>query len=62
MALWPFSHEYFMSPVALMPAISRRYWLPGFWAHNLRALAFELAVLTPLAIAVWWGRGYLRRR
>lgn len=61
MALWPFSHEYFMSPVTLMPAISRRYWLPGFWAHNLRALALELAVLVPITIAVWWGRGYRRR-
>jgi inner membrane protein len=62
MALWPFSHEYFMSPVSIMPAISRRYWLGGFWAHNLRALAFEVAVLLPIAIGVWWGRAYLRRR
>lgn len=62
MALWPFSHEYFISPVTVMPAISRRYWLPGFWAHNLRSLAFELAVLTPILAGVWWWRGYLRRR
>jgi len=62
MALWPFSHEYFMSPVAIMPAISRRYWLAGFWAHNLRALVFEITVLLPIAIAVWWGRAYSRRR
>jgi inner membrane protein len=62
MALWPFSHEYFMSPVAVMPAISRRYWLPGFWGHNLRALLFEIVVLLPIAALVWWGRGYLRRR
>jgi inner membrane protein len=62
MALWPFSREYFMSPVSLMPAISRRYWLPGFWAHNLRALLFEIVVLGPLALAAWWGGGYFRRR
>ena len=62
MALWPFSREYFMAPIAIMPAISRRYWLEGFWAHNLRALIFELVLLGPIAIAVWWGRGYLRRR
>jgi inner membrane protein len=61
MALWPFSHEYFMSPVAIMPAISRRYWLPGFWAHNLRALVFEIVVLAPITFGVWWGRRYSRR-
>lgn len=53
MALWPFSTQYFMSPVPLMPAISRRYWLPDFWSHNLRALAFELVIFTPLALAAW---------
>ncbi len=59
MALWPFSHEYFMSPVSIMPAISRRYWLPGFFAHNLRAVLFEIAVLGPIAAIVWVAR---RRR
>jgi inner membrane protein len=58
MALWPFSREYYMSPVPLMPAITRRYWLPGFWTQNLRALIFELMVLLPVLAAVWW----LRRR
>ena len=62
MALWPFTDQYFMSPVALMPAISRRYWLAGFWAHNLRALFFEIVVLAPIACAVWWVRGSARRR
>lgn len=60
MALWPFTTAFYMSPVAVMPAISRRYWLPGFFEHNLRALAFELAVLGPVLLAVWWWRG--RRR
>ena len=63
MALWPLSHEYFMSPLGLFPAITRRYWLPGFWMHNFRALVFEVVVLVPIAVAVWWGRaGYGRRR
>lgn len=61
MALWPFSHDYFMSPMTIMPAISRRYWLPGFWAHNLRALVFEIVLLFPFLFGVWWGRAYFRR-
>jgi inner membrane protein len=56
MALWPFSQEYFLSPVPIFPAITRRYWLEGFLMQNLRALAFELAVLGPIAIGVWWAR------
>jgi inner membrane protein len=58
MVLWPFSREHYMSPVPLMPAITRRYWLPGFWTQNFRALIFELMVLLPVLAGVWW----LRRR
>lgn len=58
MALWPFSRDYYMSPVPLMPAITRRYWLPGFWMQNLRALIFEVMVLVPVLAVAWW----LRRR
>ena len=54
MALWPFSREYFMSPFAVMPAITRRYWLPGFWSHNFHALIFELGVLVPICLIAWW--------
>jgi inner membrane protein len=56
MALWPFSRDHFMSPVAVMPSITRRYWLPGFLEQNLRALLFELALLVPIVVLVWWGR------
>jgi inner membrane protein len=56
MALWPFTREYFIAPVAIMPAISRRYWLPGFFAHNLRAVLFEVAVLGPIAGIAWLAR------
>jgi membrane-bound metal-dependent hydrolase YbcI (DUF457 family) len=55
---WPFSAEYIIAPVTPFPAISRRYWLPGFWPHNLRAVAFELMVLGPMAAAAW----FIRRR
>jgi inner membrane protein len=60
MALWPFSQEYFMSPVPVFPAITRRYWLTGFWEQNLWALLFELAVLGPIVIGVWWWRRQTR--
>jgi membrane-bound metal-dependent hydrolase YbcI (DUF457 family) len=53
---WPFSGEYVIAPVTPFPAISRRYWLPGFWEHNLGAMAFELVVLGPMAAAAWFIR------
>lgn len=56
MALWPFSHDYFESRLHVFMAISRRYWLPEFWASNARALAGELAVLAPLAALVYFAR------
>lgn len=62
MALWPFSREHFVSPLSVMPAITRRYWLPGFWMQNFRALVFELMVLLPVLAAVWWVRGFQPRR
>ena len=49
MALWPFSHAYYESPVHVFMAISRRYWLPEFWTSNLHAVARELVILGPLA-------------
>ncbi|MGH9310652.1 MAG: metal-dependent hydrolase [Vicinamibacterales bacterium] len=51
MALWPITREYYESSVHVFYAVSRRYWMPGFVAHNVRALAWELVVLVP-ALAV----------
>lgn len=56
MALWPFSHDYYESRLHVFMAISRRYWLPEFWASNARALAGELAILLPLAALVFFAR------
>jgi hypothetical protein len=56
MALWPLTREYYESGAHLFQAISRRYWLPGFWTSNVKAIAREVIVLGPLAIVV----GYLR--
>ena len=59
-ALWPFSSEYYFANAFFFEAISRRYWLPEFWSHNMRALARELLILVPIvaAIGLWrWRRG-----
>jgi membrane-bound metal-dependent hydrolase YbcI (DUF457 family) len=56
MALWPVSRDYYESHLHVFRAISRRYWLPEFWASNARALAGELAILLPLAALVFFAR------
>ena len=56
MALWPASRGYYESQYHVFLAISRRYWLPDFWMLNMRAVARELAILGPLALAVVWLR------
>ena len=54
MALWPLSSSFYMSGVDLFGEVSRRYWLPAeFVLGNMRALAWELVVLTPLLVAAW---------
>jgi membrane-bound metal-dependent hydrolase YbcI (DUF457 family) len=52
MALWPFSTDHFMSPVPIIEPVSRRYWLPNFWSHNLKVVTIEIVVFGGLALAV----------
>jgi membrane-bound metal-dependent hydrolase YbcI (DUF457 family) len=55
MALWPLSREYYFADAFLFAAISRRYWLEGFWRHNILAVITEVAMLAPvLVLARWW--------
>lgn len=61
MAAWPFSDRFLHSGADLFTGISRRYWLPGFLAHNLAAVAREVVLLAPLALAAWWWQ-HLRAR
>jgi inner membrane protein len=56
MALWPLSREFFFADAFVFDAVSRRYWVPGFIAHNLLAIAREIAILLPLAAGLWWWR------
>ena len=54
MALWPMTTDYYASDSHVFMSIWRRYWTPGFWTHNTLAVARELAILGPVALAVWW--------
>jgi hypothetical protein len=55
MALWPLTDGFYQSDLYWFMAISRRYWLPGFWTHNLTAVFWEVVLLAPLAgVMVWW--------
>ncbi len=61
MALWPFTDRFFFADAFVFEAISRRYWLPGFVAHNLWAAVSEVLMLGPLvAVAAWWRTRRLR--
>ncbi len=58
-ALWPFSSRFYISRVDLFMEISRRYWKPDeFIVGNVKAGAWELLVLGPVAALAW----YLARR
>lgn len=61
MALWPFSDGFHQSGLYIFDAISRRYWLPGFWAHNLLAVAREALILVPVLFVAWRTRGDAER-
>jgi membrane-bound metal-dependent hydrolase YbcI (DUF457 family) len=49
-ALWPITDTYFQSEARWFPPVERRYWLPGFWTANLRAIGWEMLVLSPLVL------------
>lgn len=55
MALWPLTSSFYFAHAYVFEAISRRYWLTGFVAHNLWAVTTEVLMLFPgLAAAAWW--------
>jgi membrane-bound metal-dependent hydrolase YbcI (DUF457 family) len=56
MAFWPLSHAYVQTSLHLFAPITRRWWLPGFFTHNLMAVVHEVAVLAPFVLIVWWWR------
>jgi inner membrane protein len=56
MALWPLSREFYFADLFVFDAISRRYWLPGFVAHNVLAVLREIVILLPVLLPLWWWR------
>ena len=56
MALWPLTSRFYFADAFVFEAISRRYWLPGFFSHNLLAVLREAAILGPIAAGLWWFR------
>ena len=56
MALWPFSSDFYFADAYVFDAISRRYWLPGFIAHNVFAVLREIAILLPMSALAWFVR------
>ena len=52
MALWPISSAFYFADAFVFEAISRRYWLAGFWRHNVWAVATEAAMLLPVLAAL----------
>lgn len=62
MALWPLSSAFYFADAFVFEAISRRYWLAGFWRHNAWAVATEAVMLGPaLALLVLLRRPRDRR-
>lgn len=49
MALWPFSHAFYVSGLDVFNAVNRRYWMPGFWRGNAIAVLREIVLLGPIA-------------
>jgi hypothetical protein len=56
MALWPLTDGFYQSQLFVFEAISRRYWLAGFWTHNLLAVAREVVIVAPAVALLWWWR------
>ena len=50
MALWPLTRDYYQAHTSIFDSVWRRNETPDFWAHNIRAVAKEVAILGPLAL------------
>ena len=63
MALWPLNSHFYFGNAFVFEAISRRYWLDNFVAHNAWAVIKEVLILGPVAIMafLWQVRRRYRR-
>jgi len=53
MALWPLTSDFYFADAFVFEAISRRYWLDNFAAHNAWAVIKEVLLLGPVLSIVW---------
>ncbi len=53
MAFWPFSSDYYISPVAVLTPVSRRFNWEFFWSHNLKVVTSEILIFGILALLVY---------
>ena len=52
--LWPFSGRWFISGLDIFRQTEfKRFWTPGPIVTNVRAIVQELAILGPIAVALW---------
>ena len=62
MALWPLTRAFYFAELFVFEAISRRYWLENFIAHNMWAVIKETLILGPVVLALTAIRSRGRRR
>jgi inner membrane protein len=54
-ALWPFSHDWYISNWDIfLPTERRNAWSQGSMLTNLRAVVSEIALLGPIAVVAWF--------
>jgi membrane-bound metal-dependent hydrolase YbcI (DUF457 family) len=55
--LWPFNGRWFISGLDVFTQTElTRFWTPGPFLTNARAIAQEFAILGPIAVALWLAR------
>ena len=52
-ALWPFSHQFYISGWDIFPNVERRLWRPDAFAVNLHAALMEVVIVGPVAVLSW---------
>jgi membrane-bound metal-dependent hydrolase YbcI (DUF457 family) len=62
MALWPLNSNFYFANAFVFEAISRRYWLDNFIAHNAWAVIKEILILGPFVAVLIAIRSRARRR
>lgn len=57
MLAWPFSDHYWISPVALFPAVAKNTWSDLWTRHNVGVMTVELLITLPfVAVVLLWKR------